>query len=169
MVSIEVSPHDEPVPPDSEAMSPTRRVRLAAGPVADVDAVLHLLSSPGELPRLHPLITRVEVQQQRREGSREVTDFTIDERVPLLGGLVKWPNRYRGRITRDDAHPGVLRLSGWSAPGVRIEIRYDVTPAQLVETLWLSAPWWGEPFVFKTALRAHQHTLTRVLAPPASR
>jgi hypothetical protein len=112
VVSIEVSAHDELVPSDAEVISPTRRVRLAIGPVADVGAVLHVLSSPGELPRLHPLITRIEVQQQRREGSREVTDFTIDERVPVLGGLLKWPNRYRGRIARDDARPGILRLSG---------------------------------------------------------
>ena len=106
----------------------------------------------------------MEIQRNERDGTKEITDFTIDENVPMLGGLVKVPNRYRGRNVRDDARPGVLRLSGWSSPGVRIELRYDVTPAQLVETLWMSAPWWVEPFVFKTLLHAHRRTLERVLA-----
>ena len=161
---VEVSPHDETLPSDSEAMKPTRKVRVSAGPVPDVEAVFRLLSSPHELPRLHPLIGKIEVQSSVRDGSREVFDFTIDEHVPMLGGLVKVPNRYRGRIVRDDSRPGVLRLSGWSSPGVRIEIRYDITPAQVTETLWLGAPWWIEPFVFSTALKAHQRTLEAVLA-----
>jgi len=166
---VEVSRHDEALPSDSEPMEPTFRVRLAVGPVNGVESAVKLLSSPQELPRLHPLIEKVDVQSCKRDGPREVTDFTIDERLPILGGLVKVSNRYRGRCMRDDSHPGVLRLSGWSSPGVRIEVRYEITPAQIVETLWLAAPWWAGSFVFKTALKAHRRTLEAVLSVTSPR
>lgn len=159
---VEVGTHEEPLPADAEAMTPTLRVRFRTPPLHHAQAALELLTTPQRLPMLHPLITRIDEQPARVEGTARVLDFTVHERVPLLGGVVKWPNTYRGRVSLDAATPAIARLSGWSAPGVRIEGRYAIIDEAIEETSWLAAPWWVEPFVFKTFVEAHRRTLEAV-------
>ncbi|MDP1823500.1 MAG: hypothetical protein Q8L48_09665 [Archangium sp.] len=166
-MAVEVGTHEEALPEDAEAMQPTRRIRFRTGPLVDAQAALALLTTPQRLPRLHPLITRVEELPVRVEGTVRIADFTVHEGVPLLGGLVKWPNSYRGRVALDASKPGTARLSGWSAPGVRVETRYVVLDGVLEETAWISAPWWVDPFVYRTFVEAHRRLLEAVAVTPA--
>lgn len=156
---VEVGTHDEALPEDAEAMRPTRRVRFRTGKLVNAGAALAQLTTPRLFPMLHPLITRVEEQPVRVDGSARIWDFTVHERVPLLGGLLNLPNRYRGRMALDPSRPHTARLSAWSAPGVRIEGRYSVVEDAIDETSWLSAPWWVEPLVFRIFVDAHRRTL----------
>lgn len=139
-----------------------RRVRLRTPRLEHPEAALASLLTPARLPELHPLITRIDEEPVREEGTRRIADFLVHEGVPMLGGLVRWPNRYRGRVVLDTARPGEARLSAWSWPGVRIELRYQLIDGSLEERSWVHAPWWVEPFVFRTFVDSHRRTLEAV-------
>ncbi|MFZ5446685.1 MAG: hypothetical protein ACOZQL_42250 [Myxococcota bacterium] len=163
MVDVAVTEHDEAPPEDGEPISPTCRVRFVTGPVRDVARVVERLSTPSEMLTTHPLLTRVEPTGERHEHGVHVIDFALVEQVPVLGGLLRISNRYRGRATRFDAHPQRVRLSGWSFPGVRIEVRFEVRDGQLIETAWVAAPWFVRGFVHRTFIDAHRHLVQAVL------
>lgn len=143
-------------------MQPTRRIRFRTARIVNAQAALERLTTPQLLPQLHPLITRVEEQPERVEGSVHTWDFTVHEGIPMLGGLVKWPNTYRGRVAIDTSKPRIARLSGWSSPGVRVENRFTIVDETIEELSWISAPWWVEPFVFRTFVEAHRRMLETV-------
>jgi hypothetical protein len=140
-------------------MTPTRRIRFRTARLLDAHAALAKLTTPSLLPAIHPLITRVEEQPVQTSGSVRSWDFTVHEDVPMLGGLVKWPNTYRGRVRLDATRPELARLSGWSSPGVRVENQYTVRGGAIEQLAWLSAPWWVDPFVERTFIEAHRRLL----------
>ncbi len=154
--------HDEPLPADAEPMTPGYFLQLERRGLVDAQAALKKLTSAEGWPTLHPLIHRVDAQPARVEGSRTVVELTIHERVPLLGGLVQWPNRYRGRFAHDATRPDEARVSGWATAGVRIELRYRVRGDVLEETLWARAPRLLAAFLYATLLDAHEHTLLKL-------
>jgi len=140
-------------------MTPTRRIRFRTARLSDAEAALARLATPQLLPTIHPLISRVEEQPVKTSGSVRSWDFTVHEGVPMLGGLVKWPNTYRGRVSLDATRPERARLSGWSSPGVRVENLYTIRDGAIEQLAWLSAPWWVEPFVLRTFVDAHRRLL----------
>ena len=162
---VEILGHDEPIPGDAEPMGAPHRLRFRIGVEGRAGEVLALLSTPSELPRLHPLIRTVAQTSVRKSGTLLCTDFSVEEDIPLLGGRCSVHNRYRGRVTVDVAQPLVARLSGWSVPGVRIEARHRMSaPDELEETLWFSAPLIVRPLVRQQLLHSHAKTLDAAVA-----
>lgn len=167
---VEVLGHDEPIPGDAEPMGAPHRLRFRISVEGRAREVFALLSTPSELPRLHPLIRGVEQTLLRKSGTVLCTDFSVEEDIPLLGGRFSVHNRYRGRVTVDAAQPLVTRLSGWSVPGVRIEARHRLSAAdELEETLWFSAPLIVRSLVRRQLLHSHAKTLEAAVAVACGR
>jgi hypothetical protein len=75
------------------------------------------------------------------------------------------PNHYRGRITVDEGRPEVLRVSGWSWPGIRIEASHASPVAgRYVETVWFAAPLGLRAFTRGQLVSAHGRLMKGLVA-----
>jgi hypothetical protein len=99
----------------------TERSAEIAAPLALVHA---LMSDAAMLVELHPLITRIDLTGERSVDGWHAVAFAVRESVPL--GPLRVPNGYRGEIRVNPGDPSVVRISGWSFPGIAI-----VTEARL--------------------------------------
>ncbi len=160
---IQVEEHHEPVPSDAEPMGASvSGLRLSTPASVDLGRVLALLAKPSNMPRFHPLITKVHEAPARVDGTRVIHDFEIDERIAF--GFFTVPNHYRGRVVTDSRTPDQLRLSGWSKPAVRIEALHQHHDGRYVETLWFSTPRLLGGFITKQLIAAHSTLLDSLIA-----
>ncbi len=141
--------------------------RIAAAPTA----ARAVLADAKQLPVLHPLIERITVLSDGRDGDQHVTAFELFEHVPM--GPLRVPNTYQGWICRP-ADETRLTLKGLSVPGVHIHADFEFLPDSagtlVKETLRVTVGWLLHRFVAKTAVDAHRRQLAalaqRFTAPP---
>jgi len=138
---------------------------------AAIQEVHALLSDPGQLPTLHPLINTIKITGLREESGEKVTDVLIFERLPMAG--LRMPNRYRAEFRVTPGNPTKLGVEAYSFPRVRVssEFLLKSTPhgTRVVMKASYGAPWPLQGYVVQTANRAHDELALRIVAHFAER